>query len=89
VILSHQNFNTLSERLGCGAGLEYMIESFPPSKWLPKVFSGESECMQAAKHLILGAPIPVWAALGFVAQVMVLFGYIWFKVVMEYITRIK
>lgn len=89
IALRHMYVMWVPQEMGCGPDLAYMMESFPPSKWLPKVFAGESECAEAAKHLILGAPIPVWAALGFAAQFMVLSGNIWLKTIMAYTSRVK
>lgn len=71
IALRHMYVMWVPQEMGCGPGLEYMMESVPPSKWLPKVFAGESECAEAAKYLILGLPIPIWAALGFVRQRLV------------------
>ena len=89
IALRHMYVMWVPQAMGCGPGLEYMMESFPPSKWLPKVFAGESECAEAAKHLILGLPIPVWSALGFLAQLMVLSGNYWSKTILAYISRTK
>ena len=63
----HMYVMWVPQEASCGPDLEYLMESFPPSKWLPKVFSGEAECAAAGKHLLLWLPIPVWAALGFAA----------------------
>jgi disulfide bond formation protein DsbB len=50
--------------LDCGPGLEYMIESFPLSKVLPKVFRGEGDCAKVAWKF-LGLSIPEWALVWF------------------------
>jgi disulfide bond formation protein DsbB len=52
------------QALDCGPGLEYMIESFPLSKVLPKVFQGEGDCAKVAWRF-LGLSIPEWALVWF------------------------
>lgn len=64
----HMYVMWVPQEASCGPDLDYLMASFPPSKWLPKVFSGEAECAAAAGHLLLGLPVPVWAALVFCAQ---------------------
>lgn len=45
----------------CGADLDYLMEAFAPSRWLPMVFSGAADCQEAAKRPFLGVPLPAWA----------------------------
>lgn len=52
----------------CGPDLEYLMDAFPPTKWIPSVFAGEAECSAAGSELVAGLPIPIWAAVAFAAQ---------------------
>jgi disulfide bond formation protein DsbB len=51
--------------LDCGPGLEYMLESLPLTKVLPKVFQGEGDCAKVAWKF-LGLSIPEWSLAWFV-----------------------
>lgn len=66
----HMHVMWVPQEVSCGPDLEYMMEAFPPTKWIPQVFSGSAECRAAAKELVLGAPIPVWSALLFLLQAL-------------------
>jgi len=61
----------------CGPDLAYMIESFPLSQVLPKIFKGEGDCAKVVWKF-LGLSIPEWAFLWFaifiVVGLYVLFG---------------
>lgn len=57
---------------GCGPDLEYLMEAFPPTKWVPSVFAGEAECSAAGSELVAGLPIPIWAGVAFLLQAAVL-----------------
>lgn len=61
----------------CGPDLAYMIESFPLSQVLPKIFKGEGDCAKVVWKF-LGLSIPEWALLWFAifiaAGLFVLFG---------------
>lgn len=57
---------------GCGPDLEYLMEAFPPTKWIPSVFAGEAECSAAGNELVAGLPIPIWAGVAFALQAAVL-----------------
>ena len=48
----------------CGPDLAYMIDSFPLSQWLPKVFKGEGDCAKVVWKF-LGLSIPEWALVWF------------------------
>jgi disulfide bond formation protein DsbB len=55
--------------LDCGPGLDYMMESLPLSKVLPKVFQGEGDCAKVAWRF-LGLSIPEWALVWFVILIL-------------------
>ena len=48
----------------CGPDLAYMIDSFPLSQWLPKVFKGEGDCAKVVWKFF-GLSIPEWALVWF------------------------
>ena len=54
----------------CGAGLEYMIQSFPLADALPKIFQGAGDCSKV-QWTFIGLSIPEWALLWFLAFVVV------------------
>ena len=49
----------------CGPGLEYMLESFPLSDALQKIFTGSGECAEAGWRF-LGLTIAGWSLVWFV-----------------------
>jgi disulfide bond formation protein DsbB len=51
--------------LDCGPDLAYMMETFPLSQVLPKVFKGEGDCAKVVWKF-LGLSIPEWALVWFV-----------------------
>lgn len=67
IALKHMHVMWFPQEVSCGPDLEYLMDMFPPAKWLPKVFAGDAECA-AAKELVLGLPIPIWSAIAFAAQ---------------------
>jgi disulfide bond formation protein DsbB len=52
--------------LDCGPDLNYMLDSFPLSQVLPKIFKGEGDCAKVVWQW-LGLSIPEWALVWFVA----------------------
>lgn len=48
----------------CGPGLQTMLENFPLTEVLPKVFRGSGDCAEAGWTLI-GLTIPQWSLLWF------------------------
>lgn len=67
--IKHMHVMWVPQDVSCGPDLEYLMEAFPPTKWLPKVFAGEAECAAAASQLVMGLPIPVWSAILFALQI--------------------
>jgi disulfide bond formation protein DsbB len=55
--------------LDCGPDLAYMLESFPLSQVLPKVFRGEGDCAKVS-WTFLGLSIAEWALVWFVLFVL-------------------
>lgn len=51
--------------LSCGPGLYDMLDNFPLSHVLPRVFAGSGDCATAGEP-ILGLPLAAWALLWFV-----------------------
>lgn len=64
------------ESLSCGPGLSTMLENFPLSQALPKIFSGTGEC-SAPGWMFLGLSIAGWSLVWFsilsVASIVALF----------------
>jgi disulfide bond formation protein DsbB len=54
------------QALDCGPDLGYMLDSFPLSQVLPKIFKGEGDCAKVVWQF-LGLSIPEWAMAWFVA----------------------
>lgn len=52
----------------CGPDLGYMLDSFPLSQVLPKIFKGEGDCAKVVWEF-LGLSIPEWALAWFAALV--------------------
>jgi disulfide bond formation protein DsbB len=50
----------------CGPDLGYMLDAFPLSQVLPKIFEGEGDCAEVVWKF-LGLSIPEWALLWFLA----------------------
>jgi len=55
--------------LDCGPDLAYMLESFPLSQVLPKIFKGEGDCSKVS-WTFLGLSIAEWALVWFVLFVL-------------------
>ena len=55
--------------LDCGPDLAYMLNSFPLTQVLPKVFKGEGDCAKVSWKF-LGLSIPEWALLWFLGFIL-------------------
>jgi disulfide bond formation protein DsbB len=55
--------------LDCGPDLAYMLDAFPLSQVLPKVFKGEGDCAKVT-WMFLGLSIAEWALVCFVLLVL-------------------
>ncbi len=60
----HVNLQLNPESLSCGPGLEVMLENFPLTQVLPRVFKGSGDCAQAGWTL-LGLSIADWSLIWF------------------------
>ena len=56
--------------MGCGPGLEYMLEKFPLSELLPRLFRGEGDC-STVDWTLFGLSIANWGLITFAAIVIV------------------
>jgi protein dithiol:quinone oxidoreductase len=52
------------ESLSCGPGLSIMLENFPLTEVLPKIFSGSGDCAEAG-WIFLGLSIAGWSLVWF------------------------
>ncbi len=64
VLLAHP-----AESLGCGRPFEWFHEDFPLSVWLPRLFRGDGDCLDANATLF-GLLIPQWSVLVFAAMLL-------------------
>lgn len=53
------------ESLACGPGLATMVENFPLTEVLPRIFRGSGDC-GAIDWSLLGLSMPAWAGIWFV-----------------------
>jgi disulfide bond formation protein DsbB len=60
----HVRLQLSPESLSCGPGLEVMLENFPLTQVLPRVFKGSGDCAQAGWTL-LGLSIADWSLIWF------------------------
>jgi disulfide bond formation protein DsbB len=58
------------ETMGCGPGLEYMLENFPLTELLPKLFRGEGDC-SVVDWTLFGLSIANWGLITFAGIVIV------------------
>ena len=52
------------ESLSCGPGLHTMLENFPLTQVLPRVFAGSGDCTDASA-VLFGVSLPLWSLIGF------------------------
>jgi disulfide bond formation protein DsbB len=62
--------------MGCGPGLELMLENFPLTELLPKLFRGEGDC-SAVDWTFLGLSIANWGLITFAMIVVVTPWVVW------------
>lgn len=60
----HVRLHGAPESLSCGPGLATMLENFPLSHVLPKVFAGSGDCADPSAA-VFGVSLAGWALLGF------------------------
>lgn len=59
------------EALSCGPGLHVMLENFPLTQVLPRVFGGSGDCADAST-VLLGVSLAGWSLTGFLLLALVL-----------------
>ncbi|MDR2209793.1 MAG: disulfide bond formation protein B [Azoarcus sp.] len=64
------------QTMGCGPGLEYMLENFPLTELLPKLFRGEGDC-SAVDWTFFGLSIANWGLITFAGIVIVTPWVVW------------
>ncbi|MCL1826227.1 MAG: disulfide bond formation protein B [Betaproteobacteria bacterium] len=64
------------QTMGCGPGLEFMLENFPLTELLPKLFRGEGDC-SAVDWTFLGLSIANWGLITFAMIVVVTPWVVW------------
>jgi disulfide bond formation protein DsbB len=62
--------------IGCGPGLEYMLETFPLTEVLPKLFRGEGDC-SVVDWTLFGLSIANWGLVTFAGIVIVTPWVVW------------
>lgn len=58
------------EALSCGPGLHTMLENFPLTQVLPRVFAGSGDCTDASA-VLFGVSLPAWSLIGFCVLMLV------------------
>jgi disulfide bond formation protein DsbB len=66
----HVRLQNAPETLSCGPGLGVMLENFPLTQVLPKVFRGSGDCADAGM-VILGLSLAGWSLVGFLVLTLV------------------
>jgi disulfide bond formation protein DsbB len=59
------------ESLSCGPGLGVMLENFPLTQVLPRIFAGSGDCADAST-VLLGVSLAGWSLTGFLVLLFVL-----------------
>lgn len=59
------------EVLACGPGLHVMLENFPLTQVLPRVFAGTGDCADASA-VFLGISLAGWSLVGFLVLILAL-----------------
>jgi disulfide bond formation protein DsbB len=67
----HVRIQMNPESLACGPGLATMLENFPLTEVVPKIFRGSGDC-GAVDWSLLGLSMPAWAGIWFVLIVIAL-----------------
>jgi disulfide bond formation protein DsbB len=58
------------ESLACGPGLGAMLENFPLSQVLPRIFQGSGDCADASA-VVFGVSLAGWSLVGFLVLTLV------------------
>ena len=59
------------ESLACGPGLNVMLDNFPLTQALPRIFQGSGDCADASAA-VLGISLAGWSLVGFLALTLIL-----------------
>lgn len=57
------------EALACGPGLHIMLENFPLTQVLPRVFAGSGDCTDGSA-VLFGVSLAAWALIGYVVLML-------------------
>ena len=60
----HVRLKNAPELLSCGPGLGAMLENFPLTQVLPRIFRGSGDCADPGA-ILFGVSLPAWALVGF------------------------
>ncbi len=72
IALWHVRLLTATEALSCGPGLHAMLENFPLTQVLPRVFAGSGDCTDASA-VLFGVSLPAWSLIGYSVLLLALF----------------
>ena len=59
------------ESLACGPGLNVMLDNFPLTQVLPRIFQGSGDCADASAA-VFGVSLAGWSLVGFLALTLIL-----------------
>lgn len=66
----HVRLMQVPESLSCGPGLGAMLENFPLTQILPRIFRGSGDCADASA-VLLGLSLAGWSLIGFLTLTLV------------------
>lgn len=66
----HMRLKAMPDALSCGPGLGAMLENFPLTQVLPRIFRGSGDCADAAA-VLFGVSLPAWSLAGFLVLALV------------------
>ena len=66
----HVRLKAMPDVLSCGPGLGAMLENFPLTQVLPRIFRGSGDCADAAA-VLFGISLPAWSLAGFLVLALV------------------
>jgi disulfide bond formation protein DsbB len=66
----HVRLKGMPEVLSCGPGLGAMLENFPLTQLLPRIFRGSGDCADPSA-VLFGVSLPAWSLAGFLVLALV------------------
>ena len=66
----HVRLKAMPDVLSCGPGLGAMLENFPLTQVLPRIFRGSGDCADATA-VLFGISLPAWSLIGFLVLALV------------------